>query len=327
MVNIKRQIVSKDVEKQVTYRGENKCLYVTVHQTGNTSRGANAKTHANLQSNGNSRAASWHYTVDDKEAYQSFEDTAQCWHAGDNRGNGNLNSIGVEICINSDGDYKKSVENGAALVRHLLDKHGLSINRVRQHWDWSKKNCPAQIRANKDGISWDDFIAMVQGAKLVPDSKTAGVTTDKPSKPKSKSIDQLADEVIAGKHGSGDARKKSLGSQYSAVQKRVNEKLGAKPKAKSASKSIDKLVKETLAGKHGNGEARKRSLGKNYQAVQDVINGKSSVKAKSGKSISQMATEVIRGDHGSGHENRRKSLGISKAEYEKVRKEVNKRLK
>ncbi|GAB2538802.1 hypothetical protein [Gracilibacillus alcaliphilus] len=40
-----------------------------------------------------------------------------------------------------------------------------------------------------------------------------------------------------------------------------------------------------------------------------------------------MATEVIQGKHGSGHENRRKSLGISKAEYEKVRKEVNKRLK
>jgi len=43
-----------------------------------------------------------------------------------------------------------------------------------------------------------------------------------------------------------------------------------------------------------------------------------------GKSISQLASEVIAGKHGSGHENRRKSLGISQAEYEKVRAEVNK---
>ena len=39
-----------------------------------------------------------------------------------------------------------------------------------------------------------------------------------------------------------------------------------------------------------------------------------------------MVDEVIAGKHGSGNETRRKSLGISKAEYEKVRAEVNKRL-
>lgn len=41
------------------------------------------------------------------------------------------------------------------------------------------------------------------------------------------------------------------------------------------------------------------------------------------KSIAQMAREVIDQKHGNGHENRRKSLGISNAEYEKVRAEVN----
>lgn len=41
------------------------------------------------------------------------------------------------------------------------------------------------------------------------------------------------------------------------------------------------------------------------------------------KSIAQMAQEVIDGKRGSGHDNRRRSLGISVAEYEKVRAEVN----
>lgn len=40
-----------------------------------------------------------------------------------------------------------------------------------------------------------------------------------------KSIDELAREVIQGKHGNGEARKKSLGDLYPAVQKRVNELL------------------------------------------------------------------------------------------------------
>src|SRR5699024_7578790 len=53
---------------------------------------------------------------------------------------------------------------------------------------------------------------------------------------------------------------------------------------------------------------------------------KSNKKKSSSKSISKMADEVIAGKHGSGHSNRRKSLGISKSEYEKVRKKVNEKL-
>ncbi|AJD92017.1 hypothetical protein JMA_27000 [Jeotgalibacillus malaysiensis] len=43
------------------------------------------------------------------------------------------------------------------------------------------------------------------------------------------------------------------------------------------------------------------------------------------KSIEQMAQEIIDNKHGNGHENRRRSLGISAAEYAKVRAEVNRR--
>jgi LysM repeat protein len=36
-------------------------------------------------------------------------------------------------------------------------------------------------------------------------------------------VDQLARDVIAGKHGNGDARRKALGDRYNEVQARVNE--------------------------------------------------------------------------------------------------------
>lgn len=187
MVKVIRQIVSNSVAGKVTYNGKNKVNYITVHQTGNTSKGANAKVHANLQSNGNARSASWHYQVDDKEAYQSFEDDAQCWHAGDGQGPGNTQSVAVEICINSDGNYKKSVQNGAELVKQLLDKHNLSIDKVKQHADWSNKNCPAQIRGGKDGIKWADFIKMVEG-KSTGGSGGGKSQPEKPKQSKSKTV-------------------------------------------------------------------------------------------------------------------------------------------
>lgn len=51
---------------------------------------------------------------------------------------------------------------------------------------------------------------------------TAAEKEPQPTPPGAKSVDELAQEVIDGKHGSGDARRKSLGEQYEAVQQRVN---------------------------------------------------------------------------------------------------------
>lgn len=316
MVKIKKQLVRQSIIDKVTYGYGNPKTFIVVHETANTSKGANAQAHANLQSNGNSRNASWHYQVDDKQIIQSFNDDIQCWHAG---GSYNRNSIGIEICVNSDGDFKKAVQNAVELIKYLMDKYNIPASRIITHREASGwKDCPHYLRKGSNGVTWNDLINAVKGTKV-----------SKPKQPQTgseqikKSIDQLADEVIAGKHGTGAERKKALGNQFEAVQKRVNEKLLGSS-AKKPSKSINTLVKETLAGKHGNGEARKKSLGKNYKAVMDVINGKT---GKVKKSISQMASMIINDPKvPTGHENRRKWLGISKAEYEKVRAEVNRRL-
>ena len=183
MVKIQRKISNN----RNHYNGTNKRLKITVHQTGNTSRGANAEMHARFINNGASET--WHYTVDDKQAIQHFEHNTQCWHAGDGRGNGNLHSIGVELCINSDGDYNKTVQNGAELVRHLMDTLNLGINDVVQHNHWSGKDCPKQIRAGKNGINWAKFKQMVQGNTNV--SKPVKPSTNKPKPAPSKPSDNL----------------------------------------------------------------------------------------------------------------------------------------
>lgn len=172
MIEIKQQLT----DTKNKYGGRNGKRHIVVHQTGNTSNGADAKAHANLQSKGNVRQASWHIQVDDKEAIQSFSYDVQCWHAGDGRGQGNLNGIAIEICINSDGNYTKSVENGAKVVAKLIKDLGLTINDVKQHHNFSGKNCPAQIRAGKAGINWNKFLGLVK-AELEPKNESKPVNT------------------------------------------------------------------------------------------------------------------------------------------------------
>ena len=274
MVKIKQQLIRTNDK---TYGRNNKKKFVTVHQTGNKSKGANAQMHANYQTNGaGGRSSSWHWQVDDKEAIQSYTHDAQCWHAGDQRGNGNLHSIAVEICINRDGDYKKAVENGAKLVKKILDDEGLTIKDVKQHHDWSKKNCPAQIRSGKKGITWSDFLDMVEGEKS---------TEDKPKQ----SVHQgnsIVDYLISVGQNPSFLNRKKLAKQHG-----INNYRG------TAEQNLELLAK---------------------------LRGGSAPK-KQPKTIKQMADEVIAGKHGNGHARRRKSLGISKSEYEKVRREVNRR--
>jgi N-acetylmuramoyl-L-alanine amidase len=167
MVQIKKQLVPSHIVNKVSYGYGNPCDYIIIHETANTAKGANDQAHANLQSNGNARDASWHYQVDDDSIIQSFEDGVQCWHAGSTFYN--KNGIGIEICVNSDGDFKKAVANAAALVRILMKRHGIPKSRVLQHRTTSGwKDCPKYLRSGAKGVNWNDFMAMLDGSADTP---------------------------------------------------------------------------------------------------------------------------------------------------------------
>src|SRR5699024_8257030 len=126
--------------------------------------------------------------------------------------------------------------------------------------------------------------------------------------------------------------RKTLNSGVSSTGGGNTSKPSKKPQKppKTSGKSISKMVQEVIDGKHGNGHAqRRKSLGissNEYKKVRDRVNAVASGKQDkptTTKTVQQMANEVKKGLHGNGHENRRKSLGISKSEYEKVRKLVN----
>lgn len=136
---------------------------VTIHNTDNFKTGAGAKNHGTyLQNSGSTLQASWHYAVDDKMITQSIPDNEVAWHAGDGYGNGNMTTIAIEICVNPDSNLEKATDNAAWLAAKLLKAQGLDHQSLYQHHDWSGKNCPSQIRANKP-YSWAKFVSKVKG--------------------------------------------------------------------------------------------------------------------------------------------------------------------
>lgn len=158
MVTIRKHFVSPSIASKVTSGSGNTKKFITIHETDNANKGADADAHARLQANGNSRKASWHWTVDQKEAVQSFEHNVRCWAAGSSAGNNQ--SIQVEICVND--DYNKAVQNAAELVKMIMKQEGIGINNVVQHNHWSGKNCPSIMRSGKK-ITWSQFKAMLSG--------------------------------------------------------------------------------------------------------------------------------------------------------------------
>ena len=113
-----------------------------------------------------------------------------------------------------------------------------------------------------------------------------------------KSIDELAQEVINGKWGDGTDRKTKLekaGYDYNKVQNRVNEIL-----SKDKKKSVTEVAKDVINGKYGNGDERKKKLeaeGYNYDEVQAKVNellGANTIKTytvKSGDTLSGIASK------------------------------------
>lgn len=133
--------------------------FITIHNTANDAPATNEASY--MKSNNNQ--VSFHYAVDDLEAIHLIPDNRTAWHCGDGKGNGNMRSIGVEICYSKSGGekYVKAEENAVQLTAQLLNKHKLPISAVKQHYHWSGKNCPHRIRANG---TWNSFLKRVEVA-------------------------------------------------------------------------------------------------------------------------------------------------------------------
>lgn len=143
--------------------------YITVHETANTSRGADALAHSKYikGSSARDRKVSWHFTVDSKSIYQHLPISEVGWHAGV----GNSQSIGIELCVNSDGNFEQTKKNAQWLINKLMKDLNIPLSRIVTHKHWTGKNCPAKLLPTfntfKEGI-----------VKKVDQSKTAPKQVD-----------------------------------------------------------------------------------------------------------------------------------------------------
>ena len=153
-------------KKQIAYnrtKRSQKPIYIVIHDTGNPGKGANANAHFNYM-NGGDRQASADFFVDNTQILQVNDyNTYYSWHCGDGHGKygiTNGNSVGIEICINSDGNYDAAFQNAVELTKHLMGELGIDINHVVRHYDASRKSCPNTMKAN-DWALWNKFKSLL----------------------------------------------------------------------------------------------------------------------------------------------------------------------
>ena len=151
---------------------------IVVHWTANTGRGANAQRNRDYFNNlrpqrdefGRNRTiyASAHYIVDDRQIIRCLPDHEVGYHVGarsykpvgefireEETGNSPNNYlIGIEMCVNSDGDWQKTYQHTVELTRWLLATHGLTVRQLWRHYDITGKDCP---RMMLDEAPWQAF--------------------------------------------------------------------------------------------------------------------------------------------------------------------------
>ena len=155
------------VKKQMSYNysiRKSVIEYIVVHDTGNTAVGSNASAHYNYF-NSDDRGSSADIFGDNRSAWY-VKDYSKYYsgHCGDGHGAygiTNGNSVGVEMCINIDGDYDAAMRNTVEVVRSLMKELNIPFERVVRHYDASRKNCPASMSYN-NWERWRTFLAMLQ---------------------------------------------------------------------------------------------------------------------------------------------------------------------
>lgn len=149
--------------------------YITVHETGNPSIGANAEMHRAFVHGKNGyggggtanppyEGVSFTYVVDDHEAIELVPRGEKTWQASDGANGPGNSSVSIETCINTDGNFTKTLDNLANLIVWLIvNDSNLSVDRIVQHNHWARdnKNCPTIMRSN-GGKGWETLLRTVR---------------------------------------------------------------------------------------------------------------------------------------------------------------------
>lgn len=227
-----------------------KCIF---HNSGTTVRQAIEIIHNYHKNSRGYAGIGYHFYIRrDGSIYRGRDENMQGAHAY----GANSDSIGVCFEGNLNEEYltKEQIESGRDIVTYLRERYG--DIEFTEHRRVCNTSCPGR------NFNIDELVNA-----NVAKNETVQAT---------KSILDLANEVIAGKYGVGEARKQLLGSLYTDVQTKVNEILLGN-KTTVPKKSNEQIANEVIKGKWGNGQDRKTRLanaGYDYIAIQNIVNQK-----------------------------------------------------
>lgn len=264
--------------------------YLVIHSTANP--GATAWNHISYWDRiGNDASMAQWVTdwTDGGTVIQAMPGNAVAWHVG----NGNWQSVGIEICeATSQTDFDLGFDTAAQWASVWLSEQGYGVDRMVSHnqarylWGGTDHTDPIGYFA-KWGKSWEDFVSLVEYYLDNPDSLTYGDTsgnvpdndTDNVSANDTSngSIENAAYAVMMGWYGNDPQRSQLLAADgYNAaeVQRYVNEHYYG-IYGSNANTDLSYVALLVYQGWYGNGQARFDALyadGYDAQAVQDYVN-------------------------------------------------------
>ena len=174
-IRVNKQLIDINYSKGQTISPK----YIVIHDTDNRRAGADAMANRNYFANHPNANASAHYIVDDSNIVQVLEDTWKGWHIGDGGASASINNnnaIGIELAVNSDGNFSKTYETGIALTRYLMNKYNIPAQNIVMHKHASGKDCSRMMIIDNPNL-WAQFkqraAAGMPGEQYINDGITA----------------------------------------------------------------------------------------------------------------------------------------------------------
>ena len=314
MVNIRQNLVDSS-KYNIKCPYEMNAEFIVVHNTANDASANNEISY--MKSNNNKVSYHYAVDdIEIVQGIPENRNAWHAGDGGSGQGNRRGLSIEICYSKSGGDKFDKAEENAAEFIASKLKEKGWGIDKVKKHQDFANKYCPhrtldlgwerflnkirsylGEEQVNIDASSKDlntiadEVIAGKWGngedrknrlaqsgynyseVQALVNQKLNGTSTVS----NKKSVDVIADEVIAGKWGNGNDRKTNLenaGYNYQEVQNKVNEKLGV---STSNKKSNETIANEVIKGLWGNGQERKDRLtkaGYDYNAIQKIVNQK-----------------------------------------------------
>lgn len=175
---------------------------LVIHWTANEGSGANAVANRNYF-NKPTTEASAHYIVDDRQIVRCLPENEMGYHVGAKTykpdaikrlsSYPNNCTIGIEMCVNADGDFAKTYQQTVELAADILKRYGWGVDHLWRHYDVTGKNCPVYFVADDYARKYTGLTAQQAWSKFKDDVQLALV----PQNPQkvAKPVDKVLVEV------------------------------------------------------------------------------------------------------------------------------------